>query len=96
MMRTALGGGNLLHDVGYIESGMTACYEHLVAMNEVAGLVKRFMNGVEISPETIGLDIIDKIGSGIHNPCDDVFVELTNIASFDILPCIQARFIILI
>jgi trimethylamine--corrinoid protein Co-methyltransferase len=66
MMLTALGGGNLIHDVGYIESGMTACYEQLVAMNEVAGLVKRFMDGVEISPETIGLDVIDEIGPAGH------------------------------
>jgi trimethylamine--corrinoid protein Co-methyltransferase len=66
MLITALGGGNLIHDVGYVESGMTASYQQLVAMNEVAGLVKRFMRGVEISEETIALDVIDQVGPGGH------------------------------
>jgi trimethylamine--corrinoid protein Co-methyltransferase len=66
MMITALGGGNLIHDVGYIESGMTASYEQIVAMDEVAGLVKRFMGGIEINADTIGLDVIDQVGPGGH------------------------------
>lgn len=64
MMITALGGGNLIHDVGYIESGMTASYQQLVCMNEVAGLVKRFMRGVEVNKETIALDVISDVGPG--------------------------------
>ena len=66
MMITALGGGNLIHDVGYIELGMTASYDQLVSMNEVAGLVKRFMRGIEISPETLALDVIGQVGPGGH------------------------------
>lgn len=66
MVITALGGGNLIHDVGYIESGMTASYEQLVSMNEVAGLVKRFMRGVELSTETLALDVIGHVGPGGH------------------------------
>lgn len=66
MMITALGGGNLIHDVGYIESGMTASYDQLVSMNEVAGLVKRFMRGIELSSETLALDVIDQVGPGGH------------------------------
>jgi len=64
MIITALGGGNLIHDVGYIESGLTASYNQLVSMNEVAGLVKRFMRGVELSKETVALDVINQIGPG--------------------------------
>jgi trimethylamine--corrinoid protein Co-methyltransferase len=66
MMITALGGGNLIHDVGYIEAGMTASYEMLVSMNEIAGLVKRFMRGIELSAETIALDVIGQVGPGGH------------------------------
>lgn len=66
MMLTALGGGNLIHDVGYIESGMTASYQQLVSMNEVAGLVKRFMRGIELTDETIALDVIGQVGPGGH------------------------------
>ena len=66
MLVAALSGGNLIHDVGYIESGLTASYEMLVSMDEIAGLVKRFMRGVEISEETLALDVIDRIGPGGH------------------------------
>ena len=66
MLLTALGGGNLIHDVGYIEAGMTASYEQLVSMNEVAALVKRFMRGIELSDETIALDVIGQVGPGGH------------------------------
>jgi trimethylamine--corrinoid protein Co-methyltransferase len=64
MMLTALGGGNLIHDVGYIESGMTASYQQLVTMNEVAALVKRFMRGLDINSESIALDVIHEVGPG--------------------------------
>jgi trimethylamine--corrinoid protein Co-methyltransferase len=71
MLVTALGGGNLIHDVGYVESGMTASYDMIVAMNEVASMVKRFMGGVEISEETLALDVIDRVGPGGHYLEDD-------------------------
>jgi len=64
MLITALSGGNLIHDVGYIESGMTASYEMLVSMDEIAGLVKRFMQGIEITEETLALEVIDGVGPG--------------------------------
>ncbi len=66
MLVTALSGGNLIHDVGYVEAGLTASYEMLVSMDEIAGLVKRFMQGVEITEETLALDVIDQVGPGGH------------------------------
>jgi len=66
MLITALGGGNLIHDVGYIEAGMTASYDQIAAMDEVAGMVKRFMDGIEINEETIALDVIEEVGPGGH------------------------------
>jgi trimethylamine--corrinoid protein Co-methyltransferase len=66
VLLTALSGGNLIHDVGYIESGLTASYEMLVSMDEIAGLVKRLMRGVEITEETLALDVIDHVGPGGH------------------------------
>jgi trimethylamine--corrinoid protein Co-methyltransferase len=71
MLITALSGGNLIHDVGYLEGGLVASYEMIVAMDEVAGLVKRFMEGVEISEETMALDVIDKVGPGGHFVAED-------------------------
>jgi len=65
-LMAALSGQNLIHDVGYIESGMTTSFEQIVSNNEVIGMVKRIMEGIEISEETLALDVIDKVGPGGH------------------------------
>jgi trimethylamine--corrinoid protein Co-methyltransferase len=71
MLLTALNGGNLIHDVGYLESGLTASYEMIVAMDEVIGHVKRIMGGVEISSETMAVEVIDRVGPRGHYLADD-------------------------
>lgn len=60
----SLHGGNLVHDVGYIESGLTTSYEQLVVSNEIAGMVRRIIRGLEINEETLALDLIDSVGPG--------------------------------
>jgi trimethylamine--corrinoid protein Co-methyltransferase len=66
MLVSALSGGNLIHDLGYLEGGLTASYELIVAMDEVAGLVKRYMRGVELDDESMALDVIQQVGPGGH------------------------------
>jgi len=61
---TALCGANLVHDVGYVESGMTCSYEMIVICDEVIGFARRLLGGFEISPETLALDVIDEVGPG--------------------------------
>lgn len=63
-LMAALSGGNLCHDVGYIESGLTASMEMIVLGNEVIGLVRRIMEGIQITEETMALDVIDAVGPG--------------------------------
>jgi trimethylamine--corrinoid protein Co-methyltransferase len=59
-----LSGGNLNHDVGYLEAGLASSLEAVVAGNEVIGAIKRILGGVEVSPETLALDVIDQVGPG--------------------------------
>lgn len=66
VLTAALTGGNLIHDVGYVESGLTTSYEMLVSMNETIGLVKKFVEGVRIEDEALALDVIEKVGPGGH------------------------------
>lgn len=61
---TVLNGANLAHDTGYVESGLTCSLEMLVTMDEIIGMVRRMMDGIEISDETLALDLIDKVGPG--------------------------------
>jgi trimethylamine--corrinoid protein Co-methyltransferase len=60
----ALSGANLVHDTGYLESGLTASCEMMVVCDEMIGFVRRLMSGIEITPETLALDVIDKVGPG--------------------------------
>jgi trimethylamine--corrinoid protein Co-methyltransferase len=66
VLLTALSGGNLAHDAGYINSGLTASMEMTVMNDEAVGLVRRILGGVEVSDETMALDVIDQVGPGGH------------------------------
>jgi trimethylamine--corrinoid protein Co-methyltransferase len=61
---TALSGANLVHDVGYIESGLTCSYEMIVISDEIISFVRRLMGGIALTPETLALDVIDEVGPG--------------------------------
>jgi trimethylamine--corrinoid protein Co-methyltransferase len=61
---TALSGNNLVHDIGYLESGLTCSYEMIVICDEIIGFVRRLLGGIELTPETLALDVIDQIGPG--------------------------------
>lgn len=64
ILLSSLSGGNLVHDVGYINNGLTTSFEQLVVSNEVIGMVRRITGGFEINEETLALDLIDKVGPG--------------------------------
>jgi len=61
---TALSGANLVHDIGYLESGLTNSYEMIVICDEIIGFVRRLLGGIELTPETLALDVIDEVGPG--------------------------------
>ncbi|MEL7564621.1 MAG: trimethylamine methyltransferase family protein [Dehalobacterium sp.] len=62
----ALCGANLVHDLGYMECGLTASWEQMVVGNEIIGQVKRFMKGIRVDRETLALDVLDRVGPGGH------------------------------
>lgn len=64
ILLSSLNGGNLIHDVGYINNGLTTAFEQIVVSNEVISMVRHITRGVELNDETLGLDLIDKIGPG--------------------------------
>ena len=61
---SALSGANLVHDAGYIESGMTCSYEMIVVCDEIISLVRRLLGGIAVTPETLALDVIHQVGPG--------------------------------
>jgi trimethylamine--corrinoid protein Co-methyltransferase len=66
ILMAALSGGNLIHDVGYIESGISTSLLQLVIADDVIGQVKRIVRGIEVNENTLALDVIKKVGPGGH------------------------------
>lgn len=58
----ALFGGNFVHDVGYLEAGLCGSLPQLAICNEILSWIGAFMKGVEISEDTLCLDLIDEVG----------------------------------
>ncbi|MGD1992653.1 MAG: trimethylamine methyltransferase family protein, partial [Anaerolineae bacterium] len=59
-------GGNMIHDVGYIEQGLTSCPEMLVASDEIIDRTKRILRGIPVTDESMALNVIDEVGPGGH------------------------------
>lgn len=59
-----LSGGNLVHDVGFMESAASSHLDLITMANEVIGYARRIERGVEITPETLALDITKAVGPG--------------------------------
>jgi trimethylamine--corrinoid protein Co-methyltransferase len=66
IMMAEFSGGNLIHDVGYMESGLTCSFEMIVLCDEVIALMENLMKGIDTSPEEFMLDEIHNVGPGGH------------------------------
>lgn len=67
MMLPALAGSNLIHlSSGMLESILTVSYEQVVIDNEIAGMVLRALQGIEVSAETLATEVILRTGAGGH------------------------------
>jgi len=62
MLIEAFYGVNLIHDVGYLESGKCNSFEQLVMCDEIINYIKRFMQGLQVNDETLALDLIHQVG----------------------------------
>ena len=66
VLMAKLSGANLIHDVGYVESGLTTSFEMIVLTDELVTLTDNLMKGIEINDETLMLDEIHTVGPGGH------------------------------
>ncbi len=60
----ALTGCNVIHDVGYLESGLAGSLDLVVMTNELLAMIKRFKQGINLAPECLAADLIDRVGIG--------------------------------
>ena len=59
-----LSGANLVHDVGYLEAGLTTSPEMIVFTDEIIAMMRRFVAGFDLSAEALALDVIHQVGPG--------------------------------
>jgi len=61
----SLAGANYIHDAaGLLEGAMTAGYAQYVIDNEIIGMALRATKGIEVTPDTLAVETIDKVGPG--------------------------------
>jgi trimethylamine--corrinoid protein Co-methyltransferase len=63
---SALTGGDLCHDVGYTESGLTGSILQTVMMDEAIGYSRRITRGIEVNEDTLAVDVIHNVGPNGH------------------------------
>jgi len=62
LLAESLVGSNIIHDLGYLESGLTFSCAQLLICEEMVGWIAAFLKGVEVSDETLALDVIAQAG----------------------------------
>lgn len=64
MIMAELSGAQLIHDVGYLDSGLCSSMELVCLGNEMASLARHISRGIRVEPEDFALDVIDEVGPG--------------------------------
>jgi trimethylamine--corrinoid protein Co-methyltransferase len=59
-----LAGQNLVHDVGYLEAGLTTSPEMIVFTAEMISMMRRFMQGMSLDADALALEAIHEVGPG--------------------------------
>jgi trimethylamine--corrinoid protein Co-methyltransferase len=59
-----LAGSNLVHDVGYLEAGLTSSPEMIVFTAEMISMMSHFTAGLTLDGESLALDVIHRVGPG--------------------------------
>jgi len=64
ILAQGLAGLNLIHDVGYMDMAMVCSTAQLVLGNDIIGMVKRFVRGIDVNKNTIAREVIAAVGPG--------------------------------
>jgi trimethylamine--corrinoid protein Co-methyltransferase len=59
-----LSRATLLHDVGYLESGLQSSYESILLGDHLVGWAKAYMGDLAVDDEALALEEIDAVGPG--------------------------------
>lgn len=60
----AMSGTNMIHDVGYMASGLVNSMESILIGDHVVGMAEHYVTGLDLSPEMVMEDLIEAVGPG--------------------------------
>ena len=64
VMTGALSRATLLHDVGYLETGLQASFDSIVLGDELVGYARAFLRDVRVDDEALAVEEIEAVGPG--------------------------------
>jgi trimethylamine---corrinoid protein Co-methyltransferase len=64
VLLSGLSGATLVHDLGFLDCADIGSPEMLVLLDEMIGMCRRVMRGIDVRDETMLLDEIDRVGPG--------------------------------
>ncbi|MEJ2097541.1 MAG: trimethylamine methyltransferase family protein [Deltaproteobacteria bacterium] len=72
VLLSSLSGATLVHDMGFLDCADIGSLDMLIMSDEIIAMTKRIMRGIEITADTMMLDLIDDIGpSGEYISSDE-------------------------
>ena len=57
-----MAGANLIFGMGMMELGATLSFSQMVMDDEIAGMIKRQVRGIDVTKELMAVDLIKKVG----------------------------------
>ncbi len=75
-LTVALTGADCIHlAAGMIDSASSISYEQYVIDNEIIGMTHRILAGIKVNEETLGFDVIEKVGPGGNYVAEDHTID---------------------
>lgn len=62
LMTSLLHGANIVHDVGFMDSGMQGSLQLIAMIDDYLGFLRAATSGVTVDDETLALDVIEELG----------------------------------
>jgi trimethylamine--corrinoid protein Co-methyltransferase len=62
LMTALLHGANIVHDVGFMDSGLQGSLQLQVIANDTIGFLRAATRGVVVDDETLALDVVEELG----------------------------------
>jgi trimethylamine--corrinoid protein Co-methyltransferase len=64
LYNATLNGCNIIHDCGYLESGLTSSFESVLFADEIISFLKHMLKPLQFDSDSVPLDIMSEVGPG--------------------------------